>query len=330
MKELLMKLASVSGPSGSEKHIREILSELIQPLVDEQSVDTLGNLVAIKKGSAADRTTILLEANMDETGVMAIHIEEQGFVRIVPVGQINPVHLIGERIRFTNRTWGVIGAESGKSPKDLTFADLYVDIGAETREEAEKRLPIGTSGVIDKGAFEIGEFRIAGKALDNRAGCAVLVDVLAKLGDLRHDLIVVFAAQKQVGSRGIKTAAFRTDADFALVLGAARAGDMPKAERSSLSLGKGPAVKVMDRGIIVPPTIKKQLVETAERLQISYQLEVSPEGTSDAGQILLSRDGIPTGAVSVPVRYVETSSQVVDMRDLEQASKLVLETIRNW
>lgn len=330
MKELLIKLAGASGPSGSEKHVREILTELVQPHVDEVTVDVTGNLVAFKKGAVDNAITILLEANMDEPGVMAIHIEESGFVRIVPIGALNPLRLVGERIRFTNRLWGVVAAESGKALKDITFADLFVDIGADSQEEAEKRLAIGTAGVIDKGAFELNDTRVAGKSLDNRAGCAVLLDVLSKVGESQHNLAVVFAAQKEVGSRGIKAAAFAADADFALVIGAVKTGDTPNAERSEIRLGKGPAIKVMDQGIVVPPSIKQRLVETAERLQIDYQLEVSIDVKSDAGQILLTRDGIPTGAVSVPVRYVQTPSQVVDVSDMEKASRLVVETLLQY
>ncbi|MFC4768932.1 hypothetical protein [Effusibacillus consociatus] len=330
MKELLIKLAGVSGPSGAEKHIREILSELLQPHVDKLTVDVIGNLIAYKKGTSDTPKTILLEANMDEPGVMAIHIEEKGFVRIVPVGGVKPVHLIGERIRFTNRTWGVVGVEGDKPLKDITFADLFVDIGADSQEAAEKLLAIGTAGVIDKGAFELGETKIAGKSLGNRAACAVLIDAISKMGTLQHDVVVVFAVQKEVGSRGIKTAAFKTEADIAIVVGAARAGDTPKAERSELRLGKGPAIKVMDREIVVPPQIKQLFVDTAERCKIDYQLEVSPDTTSDAGQILLTRDGIPTGAVSIPVRYVQTPSQIVDVRDMERASLLVLEIMRTY
>ncbi|GAX89735.1 M42 family peptidase [Effusibacillus lacus] len=328
MKELIMKLATASGPAGAEKHIREILTELLEPYVDRIETDVLGNLIARKKGATNNSKTVLLEANMDEPGIMSIHVDPQGFIRIVPVGELSPVRLIGERVRFTNRLWGVVGVEGNKAPKDITFADLYVDIGAESQADAERRLPIGTAAVIDKGAFELGENRVAGKSLDNRVGCAVIVDVISKLGDCEHNLIVVLASQKEVGSRGIRTAAFNTNADFALSVGTAAAGDMPNAERSNLQLGRGPAIKVMDRGIVVPPAIKQILIDAAKRANIDFQLEISPEGTSDAGQILLTKGGIPTGAVSVPVRYRGTPAQVVDIRDVEQTSRLVLEALK--
>lgn len=330
MNELINKLAAASGPSGSETHVREILSELIQPYVDELHVDVLGNLTGFKKGTVAEGKTVLLEAHMDEPGVMAIHVEENGFVRIVSIGDIHPVGLIGERIRFINRVWGVVGVEAGKSIKDVTFADLFVDIGAESKKEAERRIPIGTAGVIDKGTFELGDHRMAGKSLSSRVGCAVIVDVLTRIEELKHNLQVVFSVQKEPGSRGIKPAAFQTEADLALVVGTAKAGDMPKAERSNLLLGQGPGIKIMDKGIIVPPFIKDLLIETAEEQKLPYQLEVSPDLASDAGAILLSRDGIPTGAVSVPVRYLSTPSQVVDLRDMKHTSDLVMETLRRY
>ncbi|BCJ85395.1 zinc-binding metallopeptidase family protein [Effusibacillus dendaii] len=328
MKELLSKLASASGPSGSERHIREILEELLKPHVDQLTTDVLGNLIGFKKGTATDRRTVLLEANMDESGVMAIHIEDNGFIRIVPIGNLTAASLIGERVRFTTRTWGVVGVSADKPLKDVTFADLFVDVGCESRQETEANVKIGTAAVIDKGAFELGKHRIAGKSLDNRAGCAILVDVLKKLGSYEYDLYVVFAAQEEVGSRGIRAAAFSIEADLAFVVGTAKATDTPQADRGSLALGKGPAIKVMDRGVVIPPHLKQHLIKTAERMGIPYQLEVSSETISDAGQILLTRDGIPTGAVSVPMRYRQTPSQVVDLRDLEQTSKLVMESLR--
>lgn len=331
MKDLIIKLSGASGPSGSEKHVREILQELVEPYADQVTTDVLGNLIVYKKGTAESRRkTILLETSMDETGVMAIRVEENGFIRIVPVGALDPARLVGERVRFTTRTWGVVGVEGNKSPKDVTFADLYVDIGAESQAEAEKRVTVGTAAVIDKGAFALGENRVAGKALDNRAGCAVLLDVVSKLGPYPHDLQVVFAVQKEVGSRGVKAAAFRVEADFAIVVGGAGAGDMPNAERSSLRLGKGPAVKVMDRGVVIPSAMKQLLIETAERLGIGYQLEVSPDAGGDAGQILLTRDGILTAGVSIPVRYMQTPSQVIDLRDAEQTSRLILGVLHRF
>ncbi|WP_018133248.1 zinc-binding metallopeptidase family protein [Effusibacillus pohliae] len=329
MKQLIFQLAGAAGPSGSETEVRDILSGLLQPHVDELKVDVLGNLLAWKKGTANSGKTVLLAANMDEPGVMAIHCEKNGFIRIVPVGSLNPLHLIGERVRFANGVLGVIGAAANTSLKDITFADLYVDIGAESQAEAAKRLPIGTAGAIDKPVFQLTENRLAGKSLDNRVGCAVLVEVTSRLGAYPHDLAVLFAAQKEVGSRGVKAASFKINADFALTVGAAKAGDMPSAERSVLSLGIGPAIKVMDRGVVVPPAIKQRLVDAAERLQIPYQLEVSPDGNSDAGQILLSKDGVPTGGVSIPVRYGQALLQVADLRDIELASRLVLETLQN-
>lgn len=330
MKEWISKLAVASGPSGSEAHVRDILAELIQPFADEWHVDVLGNLIAFKKGIANTGKTVMLSANMDEPGIMALHAETNGFIRIVPIGDISPAGLIGERVRFVNRVWGVVGVEAGKSLKDVTFADLFVDIGAESQDDAASLIPVGTAGVIDRGAFELGEFRFAGKALSSRVGCAIVVDVLQKLDAYPHDLQIVFSVQKEPGSRGIKPAVFQLAADFALTVGTAKAGDTPKAERSNLLLGKGPAIKIMDRGIVVPPFIKDMLIETAEQHQLPYQLEVSPDQASDAGAILLSRDGIPVGAVSVPVRYLSTPAQVADLRDMEHASRLVLETLRRY
>jgi endoglucanase len=330
MKELLLKLANASGPPGSETHVRETISKLIEPHADDIKTDVLGNLIAYRKGIGTERKTILLEANMDEPGIMAIHFEENGFVRIVAVGDVTPAALIGQRVKFTNEVIGIVGAETGKAPKDLAFTDLFVDIGVKTREQAEAKLRIGTAGVVDQQAVLLGETGITARSLDNRIGCAVIIDVLSKLPAIQHDVFVIFSVQKEVGSRGIIAAAFQTGGDFALVAGTAKAGDTPKAERSSLRLNAGPAIKVMDKGIVVPPAVKQMIVDAANAAGIAYQLEVAPDSNSDAGRILLTRDGIPAGAVSVPLRYAKTSSQLADIRDVELASQLILQVVQHY
>lgn len=330
MKELLLKLANALGPTGSENHIRETIRQLISQYTDDLKTDVLGNLIAYKKGTGTERKTILLEANMDEPGIMAIHFEENGFVRIVGVGDVTPASLVGQRIVFTNEVIGIVGSEADKPAKDLVFTDLFMDIGAESRQQAEAKLQVGIAGVVDQQAVLLGETGITARSLDNRIGCAIIVDVLSKLPALQHDLFVIFSVQKEAGSRGITAAAFQTGGDLALVVGTSRAGDTPKPDRSSLRLNAGPAIKVMDKGIVVPSAVKQMLMDAADAAGIAFQLEVAPDTNSDAGRILLTREGIPAGAVSVPLRYAQTFSQYADIRDVEGAAALVRQAVQNF
>ncbi len=319
MKELIKELTETYGPSGREEAIRNVIREKIKPLVDEMEVDSLGNLIARKKGPGKK---IMLAAHMDELGLMVTYVDKDGFLRFSNVGGITPHVLLGERVVFANGTAGTIGCEKIDSWKDLNFQKLYIDIGASDQKEAEEKVKIGDVAVYQRGFQDLGK-RIISKALDDRVGCAVLIQVLKELESPVNDLYFVFTVQEEVGVRGARTSAYRIKPDYGLAVDVTRTGDTPESETMAVSLGKGPTVKVKDTLIIVHPKIKKIMEEAAQKAGIPYQLEVLERGGTDSGAIHLSREGVPSGVMSIPCRYIHTPSEMVDYDDVVNGVKLL-------
>ncbi|MCX7568878.1 hypothetical protein OS242_02745 [Tumebacillus sp. DT12] len=330
LKQSISQLAESCGPSGSEEKVREQLRNMVAPYADEVREDVIGNLLVTKRGIGVDRKHLLLVAHMDEPGLIVIHIDGDGYLRVAPVGPGEAAYLVGQRVKFPSGIVGVVGAHDVSDPGDVTFASLYIDLGVDSKEMAEELVQIGESCVIVQPTIELAPDRLVGKALDNRVGCSVAAEVLKRLNGCPHDVTVVFTVQQHVGQRGVKPAAFGLSPDFALVLDGVRSGDTPGADRIEIGLGKGVSVKIIDKTVIIPPRIKNYLVDLAEANGIPYQLEVCPDGTSDAGSLLISRDGIPTGGLSIPVRYLVSGSEMVDLRDAEAAASLALQALQNY
>ncbi len=329
MKELITRLAEACAPAGNEDNVRALLKEAVAPYADEVREDVFGNLIATKKGTGTDRKQLLLTAHMDEPGLLVVYVESNGLLRVGPIAAGEAVYWVGKRVVFPNGTHGVIGTGT-KSPGDVQFSDLLVDIGATSKEEAEKYVGIGDSCTLEQGVVELLEGRLTGKAFDNRVGCAVAVEVLKQLGDVTNDVAVVFSAQQQVGNRGIKPAAFAVEPEFGLVLDGVRSGDTPGVGRLEVKLGEGVAIKVMDQRVLIPAHIKNFLIDQAEAADVKYQLEVNPEGQSDAGALLQVQAGVPVGALSIPVRQNGLAAEIVDLKDVEAAVTLAVKALQNY
>lgn len=324
MRDLIFELAAITAPSGTELDIQEALLKHVRDVADESFVDTLGNIYARKNGNGPH---IMLAAHADEVGIMVIHIEENGFLRVIGVGDIKPQTLIGRHVQFTNGVMGIVGVDSKVKQSDVTLDSLYVDIGVESGEAAAQKVRIGSEAVVAENVVSLSDSLLAGRALDNRVGCAIAIEAFRQTAAKGANVSLVFTAQQTLGARGAKTAAYRLQPDLAIIVDAAPAGDMPEAQRSELKLGAGPAVKIMDGTAIVPLSVKDHLIASAERAGVAVQFEVWPRGLSDAGAIQLSVDGIDVGGVSYPARYVGGPSTVIDLRDADAAVKLVVEAV---
>ncbi len=320
MKELIKRLTETYGPSGREERIRDLIRTEVEALADEITVDALGNLIAHKRGSGQGKK-VMLAAHMDEIGLIASYVDEQGFVRCQAVGGVDVMTLLGSRVQFADGSCGVIYAENRlEFRKDPTLDKLYVDVGAATRQEAEERLGEATSFV--RPFTDLGQ-RIVAKAFDDRIGCAVLIETLRELEGSAHDVAFVFSVQEEVGLRGARTSAYGVNPDLGIAVDVTLAADTPEAPRLAMKLGLGPCIKVMDSGMIAHPGVKNLLIQAAEAHGIPYQLEVLSRGTTDAAAIQLARDGVPAGCVSIPCRYVHTPSEMVDTRDVQNAVALL-------
>jgi len=321
VKELIEKLTEAYGPSGREEQIREIIRAEVESFVDEIRVDTMGNLIALKKGTGQGKK-VMLAAHMDEIGLIISHVDEEGFLRAQRIGGVDTMTLTGGRVQFADGTVGVIAPE--KRPefrKDPDLSKLYIDIGATSRAEAADRL--GQVVGFVRPFADMGQ-RVVSKAMDDRIGCTVLVETLRGLEGSPHDVYFVFTVQEEVGLRGAQTGAFGVDPDIGIAVDVTIAADTPEAYKMAMKLGDGPCIKVKDGRMLAHSGLKDLMIETAEANEIPYQLEVLAWGSTDAAAMQLSRGGVPAGCVSIACRYVHSPSEMVDIGDVENAVRLLL------
>jgi len=319
MIQLIRELTESFGPSGNEEKIRETIIEKIKPFADSIDVDKMGNIIA-KKGTSGER--LMLAAHMDEIGIIVTNIDDKGFLRFSNVGGLSPFTLIGERVVFANGTIGAFGMEKMDDMKDLKINKMFIDIGVSSREEAQQKVKIGDMGTFYRECTISGDYVIS-KALDDRAGCAVLIKVMEQLKRPVYQTFFVFTVQEEVGLRGARTSAFGVDPDLAIAVDVTLTGDTPEAPKMAVELGKGPAIKIKDNSILSHPKIKDALISMAERKKVPYQLEVLEFGGTDSGAIHLSRSGVPSGGLSIPSRYVHSPSEMVHLKDLNMAVELL-------
>ncbi len=323
LKELTKRMTEAYGPSGHEQFVRDLIREEIKGAVDEIRVDALGNLIARKKGSGpTPRKKVMLAAHMDEIGVMVTHVDENGFLRFAPIGTVYPINLNGNRCRFANGTTGVFGHETKESSAtEIKLDKLFIDVG--TPSAGDSPVGVGDAAGFWRDFADLGD-RMVSKAMDDRIGCVVLIEILKQLKKSPHDVYFVFTVQEEVGSRGATTSAFGVQPDLALAVDVTGTGDTPEANRMAVALGKGPAIKVKDAGMLAHPAVKDLLVEAAKEAKIPYQLEVLVGSTTDAMVMQTTREGVPAGVVSIPTRYIHTPSEMVDFNDVQNTVKLLV------
>lgn len=340
MKNLLKKLANAPGVSGFEGDIRNIMTNELKDYVDKIEVDNLGNLIATKNGKSNGKK-VMLAAHMDEIGLMIKYIDPKGFIKFVTIGGISDQTLLNHRVFIhtdKGKVPGVIGAKpphimkAEDRKKMVKHQDMVIDIGANSREEAEEIVSIGDPITIKQEFGSLLNSMYTGKSLDNRVGCCIIIEVLKRV-ESDASIYGVGTAQEEVGLVGAKTSAFGINPDMAIALDVAVAGDHPgikKAEAPTFA-GKGPGIILTDasgRGIITHPQVKELLISTAEEEGIPYQLVVSEGGTTDATAIHLTRKGIPSGVLSPAVRYMHSPVEVVNMDDIENSVKLLLAALK--
>jgi endoglucanase len=266
----------------------------------------------------------MLAAHMDEIGIIVTHVDEKGFARFARIGGVQPLALLGGRALFANGTIGTFGLEKrepSEQNKIPSFDKLYLDVGATDKKSA----PVGVGDVACfQRPFAAQGDRLMAKSLDDRIGCAVLIQAMRDLKTSPHDVYFVFSVQEEVGLRGAVTSAYGIQPDLGISVDVTGSGDTPEAYTLAVSLGGGPAVKVKDGGMLAHPVVKDLLIETAEESGIPYQLEVLLGGTTDAMAIQVSREGVPAGCVSIPCRYVHTPSEMVDYNDVRNAVRLLV------
>lgn len=325
MKEMIERLVNAYGPSGYEAKIRTLIEDEIKGHADDIETDPLGNLIAFKKGDGGGKR-IMIAAHMDEIGVIVTHIDDKGFLRFAAVGGVNAQTILGHRVVFENGTLGVVGSEKVDSPADLKLDRLFIDIGAEDKAGAQKKVSVGDMAGFYHPMQEMGQ-RLVSKTMDDRIGCAVAIETMKRMKDSPNDCYFVFTVQEEVGLRGARTSAFAVDPEIGIALDVTRTGDTPKATVMDVSLGKGAAIKVKDSSVICHVGVKNLMVKTAQEHKIAYQLEVLEGGGTDSGAIHMTREGVPSGVISIPSRYVHSQSEMVDIRDVNACVDLLVKIL---
>jgi endoglucanase len=322
MKQLIQKLTETFSPSGYETDIREVIRKEIKPSANEIRVDAMGNLVARKGSKSKSGLRVMVAGHMDEIGLMATHIDANGFIRFTGLGGIRLTMLTGSRVRFMDSIPGVIGTDRlTDMTKAPTLEQCFIDVGASSLKDCP--VQVGDVCAFDRPFVDLGT-RLIAKSMDDRIGCAVMIEAMRTLKTSPHELYFVFTTQEEVGLRGATTSAFGVDPDLGLSLDVTATGDTPKGSHMEVGLGKGPAVKVKDGGMLADPRIVKWMVRTAEKAGIPYQREILEGGTTDARAIQVARAGVPAGCLSVPTRYVHSPSEMVDTADVENSVKLLV------
>ncbi|MBI4790969.1 MAG: M42 family metallopeptidase [Chloroflexi bacterium] len=334
---LLEKLSNARGVSGNESEVRELLIEAIRDRADEYRVDTLGNLIAVKRGPRGRQKSalkVMLAAHMDEVGLLIVHIEPNGYLRFRAVGGIDPRVLLSKVVLIGKTAVpGVLGVKpihllkAEEREKVLEIEALTIDIGAKTKEEANAAVKIGDYATFAVEFGAMGDGLVKGKALDDRTGCAVLVELLEN--DYPFDLYGVFTVQEEIGGRGARVAAYALEPDVAFALESTVCDDSPKKkdESPTTRLGAGVAITVADNSLISDPRLVRLLIETAQEHRIPYQIKQPMKGGTDAGRIHIVKEGVPSVAVAVPTRYIHSPVSLLSTRDFENTVALMSKTL---
>ena len=326
MKELIQKLVGIAGPSGYEGRVREAIQAEVKPYADSVAVDAMGNLIVIKGKKSSTGKRIMISAHMDEIGVIATHIDKNGFVRFSNMGFLYPRNCMSAHVAFLNGARGVINGDHLDDPSKLHSLDqLFIDVGAASREDCP--IKVGDVGVFERPVIDLGK-RLVSKALDDRIGCAVMIKAIQQIKKTPHELVFVFSTQEEVQLRGVTTAAYFADPDLGIAVDVTSVGDVPTG-KMEVSLGKGPAIKVKDAGMIADPRVVSWMVETARNAGLPCQLEVLEGGTTDARAIQVTRAGVPAGCLSIPTRYIHSPAEMIDLDDAEKSLTLLVDLLRN-
>ena len=328
MMALLEQLCMLNSTSGREERVRTFILNLLQGKADI-TVDPLGNVLAFVKGRERAKKTVMFTAHMDEVGFIISYITEEGYLKFSPVGGIDNKVIAGRAVTVGEQnTPGVIGikaihltekADSGKVPD---VSSMYIDIGAKDKAEAETKVQIGDAAYFISDFKRLGEHKFKAKAIDDRFGCAVMLDMIEQGVD--YDCWFCFLVQEEVGLRGAGPAAFRVKPDYAVVLEATTAADVAgvKPEDSVCIQGDGAVVSFMDRSTVYNRALFQHAFRLAKENGIACQTKTTVAGGNDAGAIHKANGGVYTLTVSLPCRYIHSATSVADVRDMEACRAL--------
>ncbi len=330
MISVIKKLSEIDGVSGDESRVCDFIISQIKNSGAEYRVDNLGNLIVFKKGKFAPKNKVMLASHMDEVGFIINYIEDSGLLRFTAVGGVDPRVVLGRRVRIgDNAVLGVVGfspihllKDDGKS-KAVPIDELYIDIGAKDKAQAEEYVSLGDMATFESEFVKFGDGFIKGKALDDRAGCAIMIDMINS--ELLYDTYFTFNVQEEVGLRGATASAYSVSPDYAIVIETTTACDISGVakDKEVCNLKNGPVISFMDRSTIYDRGLYKLAFDIAKAENIKIQPKRMVAGGNEAGIIHKTAGGVKTLAVSMPCRYLHSASCVLNERDIEETSKLI-------
>lgn len=319
---LLETLCNADGVSGNEGAIRNIILSEIRPFADDIKIDSMGNIIAFKKGIRSEKK-IMLCAHMDEVGFIISGFTDSGYLKFKTVGGIDTRVILSKRVRTSSSIPGVIGMkaihlqtpdERENVPK---ISSLFIDIGTKSKEEAQKNVKLGEYAAFDTKYADFGQDKIKAKAIDDRAGCYALCEAIKH--KCEYDMYAVFTVQEEVGLRGAQIAAYSVAPDVCLVLESTTCSDVYKTEphEQVTKCGGGAAVSIMDRASVSDRELAPALFDFAQKNNIPVQYKKTTMGGNDAGAVHISREGVKTATVSVPCRYLHSPVGVASKSDIK-------------
>ena len=331
--DLLKKLCETPGVSGREDKVRDLVIEELRPLTDEISVDTLGNVIAVKKGTGGPR--VMLAAHLDEIGFLVKYVDDKGFLRVQPVGGWDPRTMVAQRVHvhgFGGQM--LLGAlmpaakpihllTAEEMAKPLKIEEFFIDLGLPV-DEVKAQVEMGDMVTMARTTERVGG-SVVSKSLDDRLSVFVMIEALRTVGPHTAEIIAVATTQEEVGLRGATTAAYALQPDIGIALDVTLANDFPGVDGPDqvTRLGEGAALKIMDGSTLSHPKLLRHFRNLAEKHGIKHQLEILSRGGTDAGAIQRSRAGVPTFTLSLPTRYIHTVNEMASIADIEATTALL-------
>jgi len=344
--DLLKRLVDADAPPGFEEEVRSIMIEELKDYVDTIEVDVLGNVI-LKKEGTSDENRLMIDAHTDEIALMIRYIDDEGFIYFSKHGWVDDRILLSQWVKVHGegvKIRGVIGIKSAhlvsqeEAQKTIPSKEMWIDVGVSSREEVlEKGIEVGAPITFDRSLCDLGNGFVCAKAIDDRVGCFALIEAMKELSKDQFDFSIyaVGSSQEEIGARGAKTAAYAINPQVALMLDTTHATDatLTRKKGAPTELGKGPAIRFMDRtgftGIVTPKVMRDLLVNAAKDSDIPYQIDVSAFTWTNASTIHLARAGVFTGSLLIPRRYGHSPSEVMNMNDLQNATRLLIAAVRN-
>ncbi|MBN2557573.1 MAG: M42 family peptidase [Clostridia bacterium] len=320
---MLNKLTQAFGVSGREAEIDRVIMDCVREYADEVTTDGIDNIIVYKKGSGKNKKKIMISAHKDEIGFMVMSIDKDGYLKVRNVGGINVAVSVSNKIMFRNGTIGIVGYAPGLGEVKGDVLDMYVDIGATSKEDAEKKVMPGDVACYMGELTKLQNGRLASKAMDDRIGCYIAIQALMKTEDPYNDMYYVFSSQEELGLKGATVASRSVRPDIGIAVDITGSFDTPDSKNGNMKLGGGAAIKVMDRSVICDETVVGAMVDICKEKGIKYQMDILASGGTDAGAMNTSNFGVRAGGVSIPTRNGHSPVGMVDMADVGACIELL-------